>query len=325
MGDRTGIAWTEATWNPLRGCSRVSEGCRFCYAEKLAARFSGSGHAYEGLAHVTASGQARWTGTVVLVEKHLDDPLRWTRPRRVFVNSMSDVFHEAVPDEWIDKIMARIVLADGRGRWAGHLYQVLTKRAERMHAYMTDPDTPYRVGVQRCKVVVGFTPHRGGLDWTHGAEAWPPTRLHLGISAEDQASADDRIPWLLRTPAAVRWLSAEPLLGPLDLEATNRLAGVHVGALGTGGVRGLDWVVAGGESGGPPERRLVVESCEDHRWFWRPKPHALEWARALRDQCQAAGVPFFFKQWGGPAPKSGDDVLDGRRWQEYPEARHVRP
>lgn len=248
MGDKSKIEWTDATWNPVRGCSRVSEGCRHCYAEGVAARFSGPGQPYEGLAERTAKGP-RWTGKVRLIESQLDLPLRWRKPRRIFVNSMCDLFHESLPDLAIDRVFAIMALAPH------HTFQVLTKRPERMRAYLTDSATPLK--------------HTG---------SWPLPNVWLGVSVENQEAADERIPLLLDTPAAVRFLSCEPLLRPVDL--TDYL----VETARTNRDWYLDWIISGGESG------TGARPCHP------------DWIRTLRDQCAAASVPFFFKQWGAWAP-----------------------
>lgn len=247
MGEKTGIDWTDSTWNPLRGCSPVSEGCRNCYAERMAARFSGVGQAYDGLATMMPSGP-RWTGRVRLIENHLSDPLRWRKPRRIFVNSMSDLFHEAVTPNMFLKIH-QIMRAASQ-----HTFQVLTKRPERMMGMMADlPELP---------------------------------NLWLGVSVEDNDTAAKRIPYLLDTPAAVRFLSCEPLLGFTRIGQP---------------MAGLDWIIVGGESG--PEARTMDA----------------EWALAIRDECELYGVPFFFKQWGGPKAKSQGKTLDGRLYCEFPD------
>ena len=290
MADGTGIEWTSATWNPLVGCSLESPGCARCYAMRLAARLERMGSArYAGLTRETKAG-AVWTGEVRLVEEALTQPLRWKRPRRIFVNSMSDLFHEDVPDEWIDRVFAVMALAPQ------HTFQVLTKRSERMRAYLDG-----RTGSLGGRIYPHWaefgTAHKIGLrpEMLH----LPLPHVHLGVSVEDQARADERIPHLLATPAAVRWISAEPLLGPVDLRflqpgdppvEIDALAGTHGVYRPHGGENAsLDWVVVGGESG--PGAR----------------PMHPDWARSLRDQCAAAGVPFFFKQWGtwAPAPDGG--------------------
>lgn len=305
MSETTGIEWTDSTWNPIRGCSRVSEGCRNCYAESVAYRFSGPRKPYEGLVTIGADGKPRkqWNGQVRLVEKHLLDPLKWgavgmgevadfsgklrgwetTRPRRIFVNSMSDLFHENVPDEWIDKIFAVMALCPQ------HTFQILTKRPQRMREYIK-----YGIGgVNGLCFVNGAlgellddacNSHKG-RSFPRYAESWPLKNIQLGVSVEDQKTADERIPLLLQTPAAVRFISAEPLLGSVWLHDF-----AHHPK--------LDWVICGGESG-PGARPM------------HPK-----WARLLRDQCAAAGVPFFFKQWGEWAPPS-----DGEFYQTVPTNR----
>jgi protein gp37 len=285
MADRSTIEWTDATWNPVQGCTRVSEGCRNCYAEVMAARFSDPGQWGHGLAQrVTANGKTdhRWTGELRLNEKALDLPLRWKRPRKIFVNSTSDLFHEKMPDEWIDRVFAVMALAPQ------HTFQVLTKRPERMAAYMTSLYAGARqVGNALVTIRQSVT---AALVAKEAFQAGYPN-VWLGTSIEDQATADQRIPHLLNTPAAVRFISAEPLLGPVDME---RVYMDHIDhAFGTSAdLHGLDWVIVGGESG-PGARPM--------------HPY---WARSLRDQCQAAGVKFFFKQWGkwGP-PETVDEKI----------------
>lgn len=286
MADKSKIEWTDATWNPIRGCSVVSEGCRNCYAMAVAARFSGKGQAYEGLAY--RSG-AHWTGNVRLIEEHLEDPLRWKRPRRIFVNSMSDLFHESVPVEWIGRIfdvMASATLECGKRHqhedecWTGtpHTFQILTKRPERMLHVMKEL-LPTEVGERWA----------GDSAISMAIEVqWPLPNVWLGISCEDQKTASERIPLLLQTPAAVRWISAEPLLGPISLcDLTSMIGNDPIDAIGhpdpvfdlhVKPPMPLNWVVVGGESG------------------TNARPMHPDWARSLRDQCVAAGIPFFFKQ-----------------------------
>lgn len=273
MSDKTKIEWTDATWNPIRGCSRVSDGCRHCYAEGQAARIilmdrgrgvaEGDG-AYDGL--LAKGGQ--WNGKIKVVVDAMEQPLRWSKPRFIFVTSMSDLFHENVPADVIDRVFAIMALAPQ------HTFQILTKRPERMIEYMQ--------GLQAAaddwapKTVDGvFTPtnvlnirylHRKMGATGFPRVAWPLPNVWIGVSVENQEAADERIPLLLKVPAAVRWLSMEPLLGPVDVRAW----------LGTG----IDWVVAGGESG--PQAR----------------PMHPQWPREIRDQCAAANVPFLMKQWG---------------------------
>lgn len=515
MSDRTQIEWADATWNPLRGikgkwsCVKTSEGCQNCYAERLNVRFGGPPY---------------WAGAddLRLDEKALTLPLRWKRPRRIFVQSMSDLFEERVLGEWIDRIFAVMALANR------HTFQCLTKRPERMQVYLSDSVTPGRVAKAADKIAVAIeiakmgepciepipdfpgylvsdhgdvfslqgsptcvrcgadipggiarrrycgakcrqadaydrkigrsindiknlyrpmellpgedghlrvmlyrdgktyrefvhhlvlsvfdrlgetgeqTCHRDGdpsnnvlpnlrwgtqsdnwqdrkrhgnrrsyakltpvqveqiraffasgtlipklasefgvsdtqirnivdgVQWTafDGVE-WPLSGVWCGVSVETQARADERIPWLLKTPAAVRFLSVEPLLGLMDFTPyLGRSATLcpacglkygHDQIIGGTGCRGVDWVVVGGESGGPSERalteRLSHAGYERDVLEWAPKPEVLEWVRQIRDQCQAAGVSFFFKGWGGPAPKSGGRALDGNIWDEFP-------
>lgn len=291
MGDKTKIEWTDATWNPIRGCSVVSEGCRNCYAMRHAARFSGEGLPYEGLAYRNESG-AHWTGKVRLIDEHLEDPLRWKRPRKIFVNSMSDLFHESIPDEWIDRIFAVMALAPQ------HTFQILTKRPERMRKYFIEHNRDwdcFRHALEFSHLLYGkdhqLLPSLKDAGWFFNTyyddEGFKDAELEyygllplpnvwLGVSVEDQKTADQRIPILLNTPAAVRWISAEPLLGEIDL--TNlKDANVQRSR------RRLDWVVAGGETG--------------------PRPMHPDWVRKLRDYCAAAGSAFFFKQWGDWRPE----------------------
>lgn len=272
MSDGTKIEWTDATWNPITGCSVVSPGCTNCYAMRLAGTRLRHHPSRAGLTMDTKAGPV-WTGETRLNEQWLDQPLRWRRPRMIFVCAHGDLFHESVQDEDIDRVFA--VLERARH----HTFQVLTKRSARMRAYYEDGLTASRVAVQVDRLGAGFD-----------GFSWPPPNVWLGVSAEDQTRADERIPDLLATPAAVRWVSAEPLLGPIDLwGARYRYPKGHLaGAVGNWGMSPrLDWIVAGGESG--PGAR----------------PMHPDWARSIRDQCQAAGVPFHFKQWGEWAQCAG--------------------
>ena len=270
-----GIAWTEETWNPLRGCSRVSEGCRNCYAESMAARFCGAGMPYEGTINPETK---RWNGKIKLVPERLADPLRWQRPRMVFVNSMSDLFHESVPDDFIDKVFAVMALAPQ------HTFQVLTKRPERMLEYFK---SFHGVGAEeRGWNVCAWAAEQLGMGGHEMQIAQTPKGLPnvwLGVTVENQEAADERIPLLLQTPAAVRWVSMEPLLGSVDLALLGTLPrSQHANYTQVHSL--LHWVVVGGESG--PHAR----------------PMHPDWAGSLRDQCAAAGVPFLFKQWGEWVP-----------------------
>jgi len=200
MSDKTGIEWTDATWNPVRGCSLVSDGCKNCYAMGVAGRFGGAGQPYDGLTTKTTQG-AKWTGKIMLVPDMLDQPIRWKRPRKIFVNSMSDLFHEGVPDDYIDRVFAVMALAPQ------HIFQVLTKRPERMRDYLRDKDLEDRI------TDLWREDDRDKETWNI---MLPLSNVWIGVSVENQATADERIPLLLQTPASVRWLSMEPLLGPVD-------------------------------------------------------------------------------------------------------------
>lgn len=249
MGDKSNIEWTDATWNPVTGCTKVSAGCKHCYAEREWAR----------LVHLPAY-ITRAFSDVACHPERLNQPLTWTKPRRIFVNSMSDLFHPDVPDEFIDEVFAVMALA------TRHTFQVLTKRPERMLTYMSNAEMSVRD-------IIKYEPAAEKM-------CWPLPNVWLGVSVEDQDTANVRIPLLLKTPAAVRWISAEPLLGRIDLRflwsrQTSRSA---IGQINT--YARLNWVVAGGESG--PKARPT-------------HPDAV---RSLRDQCAAADMPFLFKQWG---------------------------
>jgi protein gp37 len=264
MSDGTAIQWTEATWNPITGCSVVSPGCTNCYAMKLAGTRLKHHPSRAGLTRDTKAGPV-WTGEVRFNKDWLVQPLNWQRPRMIFVVAHGDLFHGNVPDDWLDRIFVTMFLAEQ------HTFQVLTKRPERARAYLSDPATLRRLADRLVE-----------------QPPWPLPNVWLGTSVEDQQRADERIPVLLDTPAAVRWLSCEPLLGPVNL--LNAMS--------------IDWVVAGGESG--PGARPMDEG----------------WARSLRDQCTAAGVPFFCKQLSVPGTTRVlhdlDDFPEDLRVREYP-------
>jgi protein gp37 len=238
VADKSKIEWTDATWNPTTGCTKVSQGCKNCYAETLARRLQRMG------------SRNYANGFALALQPHmLEVPIHWRQPRRIFVNSMSDVFHEDVPDVYVAQIFEVMERAD----W--HIYQLLTKRPERLARFV------------RARY--------GG--------ATPPSHIWLGTSVED-ARVVSRIRYLQNTPATVRFLSCEPLIGPLpELD----LDGIH-------------WVIVGGESGR------------------RHRPMDPAWVRDIRRQCRARRVPFFFKQWGGAVSKSGGRILDGRTWNQQP-------
>ncbi len=315
MSGKSKIEWTDATWNPLRGCTKVSEGCRNCYAMHVAARFSGPGQPYEGLA---TRGPARWTGEVRLIEKHLTDPLRWRKPRMVFVNSMSDLFHPAVPDEWIDRIFAVMALSPR------HTFQILTKRPERMQKYLTRwPDGAGR----RVYVWAAAERMRPDTDHAPRPDGWPLPNVWLGTSVEDQATADERIPLLLATPAAVRFVSYEPALGPVsfrrflwpvhgswkrphrseaEADAAGEIVAWNPQCLVSAHAVFLDQIIVGGESG-PGHRPLDVA-----------------WVRAvLRDVERAASPAYrcavFVKQDSGSKPGKQGRIPDELWIKEFPE------
>lgn len=284
MGDKTGINWTDATWAPARGCSRISEGCRNCYAERIAARFSKPGQPFHGFAQVVAprdlldaTGGRRngWTRKVAFQPDQLAVPLRWKRPRRIFCSSMTDIFHESLANEEIAAMFGVMAACPQ------HTFQCLTKRPKRMREWFAwvSADKPEHQAAVDCyhdadELLEGRMPVTLGL-------IWPLPNVWIGTSVEDQDAADERIPDLLATSAAVRFLSCEPLLGPLDLSSWLMRPVDHI-SIATGEVRsaasGLSWIIAGCESG--PGAR----------------PCDVAWLRSLRDQCAAASVPYFLKQ-----------------------------
>lgn len=281
---KTSIGWTEHTWNPLAGCTRHSEGCNNCYAFKMTKRLAAMGQKnYMGLA-----GNGHFNGVVRTLPDMLQVPMRRKKPTMYFVNSMSDLFHKAVPDDFIDQVFA--VMAS----CPQHIFQVLTKRADRMAEYMCTGNRLERIYDQWYSV----------NDKTPCAAAWPLPNVWMGVSVENQEQADLRIPELLKVPAAVRFLSCEPLLGPLDLWGANyrNPSGGFTGAVTSWG-NGVSWVITGAESG------------------HGARPMQLDWVRDLRDQCQGAGVPFFFKQQIVDGKKVELPELDGQVWAQFPVAR----
>lgn len=317
MTDSTGIQWTDATWNPVTGCTKVSAGCKHCYAK------------HQAWPRLTASKGTVYSGrpfeNLRCHPERLDQPLRWRKPRRVFVNSMSDLFHEDVPFGFIADTFAVMSVT------TRHTYQVLTKRPERMRQFFDwvadDEDR-----IDPLRVVQPWVPARGGRGgYDNCGPAWPPENVWLGVSVEDQATADERIPVLLDTPAAVRWVSYEPALGPVDWlpwlrpvpmcehanhdQARGDACCQHPSGLTAECCNpcpvvghqwgGLNWIVVGGESG--PKAR----------------PCDVRWARATVEQCTAAGVPVFVKQLGAHVVASYYDEqlqewYDENGW-EWPE------
>jgi protein gp37 len=298
MSDNTKIEWTDATWNPITGCSVVSPGCTNCYAMKLAGTRLKHHPTRAGLTVDTKAGPV-WNGQVRFNEGVLTQPLKWKRPRMIFVCAHGDLFHPDVPDAWIDQVFAVMALA------SHHTFQVLTKRPERMREYLaqrSDAISPSGFFCPRINHVLNVADRmsRHAFPAAFGdlaarardiVAAGHFPNVWLGTSVEDQRRADERIPHLLQTPAAIRFLSAEPILGPIDLTNLQLPGSLSWNALGK--LAGLHWVIAGGESG-PGARPM--------------HPH---WARSLRDQCNAAGVAFFFKQWGA--------------WSHRPDMAHLKP
>ena len=302
MADKTYIGWTDATWNPITGCSIVSPGCTNCYAMKLAGGRLKHHPSRKGLTKDSKAGPV-WTGEVRFNEKWLDQPLRWQRPRRIFVCAHGDLFHENVPDEWIDKVFAMMAISPQ------HQFQVLTKRSMRMRKYLSR----YPDKLREFWELALPDGHKPEEDFEHIANLQMPIpNVWLGVSAEDQERADERIPLLLDTPAAVRFISAEPLLDSISLEYLQYDGVSNVNALNgrhgmsyplIGRMDKLDWVIAGGESGNGTNK---FRHCDP------------DWVRSLRDQCAKYRTPFFFKQWGGETSKAGGNELDGRLHEEYP-------
>lgn len=291
MADNSKIEWTEATWNPITGCSVVSPGCTNCYAMRLAGTRMKHHESRAGLTIDTKAGPV-WNGEVRFNEKWLDQPLRWKRERMIFVCAHGDLFHESVPDEWIDRVFAIMALAPQ------HTFQVLTKRAERMRDYF---GRSFEDQALRDAFIEGAAQSIYAARSGEDPSAWlaihmPLPNVWLGVSAEDQRRADERIPDLLRTPAAVRFVSLEPLLGSIDLNPIVRAERMKESVFDMPKIN-IDWVIVGGESG--PNAR----------------PMHPQWARDLRDQCQAASVPFFFKQhgeWREPLEHEDYDTSKGR-------------
>jgi protein gp37 len=292
MADNSAIEWTDATWNPIRArnlktgrvgwhCEHATTGCEFCYSEGLN-KWVGTGLAFK-------PGH-RKDIELFLDEEMLTQPLLWKKPRMIFVCSMTDLFADFVEDRWLDRMFSVMGACEEKG--LGHTFQILTKRPARMLSWMQEHG------------------HKSWNSCRLGTEAWPARNVWLGVSAERQDEANERIPLLLQTPAAIRFISAEPLLGHLDLAAIvretehtayydNALTGFRSNGCGGEHLAKLDWVIAGGESGS------------------KARSMHPDWARSLRDQCAAAGVPFFFKQWGEWAPSTPEQASGNPRsgWQ----------
>jgi len=333
MGDSS-IEWTNKTWNPTRGCRRISPGCEHCYAETMAARFCGAGRPFEGLIQLGKQGP-RWNGEGRFVPDKLDEPLHWRKPARVFVNSMSDLFFEEFSDEEIAAVFGVMAACPQ------HTFQVLTKRPERALEWFRWAASHQNSAWEICAFeasdqIPPNPPKRFSEELIAPPdvpEAWPLPNVHIGVSVENQHYADERIPLLLQLPAAVRFVSYEPALGPVDFGAWASLGGDDHGRDSRAGDvwrsvrRGIDWVIVGGESG--PGAR----------------PFELAWARGVVQQCKAAGVPVFVKQLGacasdpvngiaGAALRVPDDAKDlislrlkdrkGGAMEEWPEDLRVR-
>lgn len=246
MANNSAIEWTEATWNPIVGCTVISPGCTNCYAMRMARRLEAMGQPkYTGTTRISG-GRSKWNGTIRLDEKSLSLPATWKTGRMIFVNSMSDLFHEKVPVAFIRRVF------DSMRDAPQHTFQILTKRAERLESLSYE------------------------FDW--------PKNVWMGVSVEN-SDYEFRIDHLRNTDAEVKFLSLEPLLGPLE--------GLNLA--------GIDWVITGGESG--PGAR----------------PMNADWVRSIRDQCKEGGIAFHFKQWGGKNKKKAGRILDDRTWDEFPE------
>lgn len=293
MADRSNIEWTDATWNPITGCSIVSAGCTICYAMKLAGTRLKHHPSRAGLTKDTKAGPV-WTGEVRLNDEWLDQPLRWSKHRRIFVCAHGDLFAENVPDTWIDRVFAVMALAPQ------HTFQVLTKRADRMRKYLNTRGVVRRVYERACDMVLAGATRdvvliAPGVDPAHAPQGtmvfpdeWPIPHVWLGVSAERRTEWLHRTMHLRASPAAVRFVSAEPLLG--DLGRLN--------------LDGIDQVIVGGESGDGA------------------RPMHPEWVRSIERQCQDAGTTFFFKQWGSWKPISQMSECESDGLYHPAPARH---
>jgi protein gp37 len=325
----TKIEWTNETWNPIVGCSKVSEGCQNCYAEKMAIRvrsmlannITPSWVAYDD---VVDMDKKAWNGKTHLVLSAFEKPFHWRKPRKVFVCSMGDLFHESVPFAWITNVFA-VIMANPQ-----HTFQILTKRPDRMLEWFN-----YIEKIEEHEVMQGpekirylaYKLYDYKTEFNNG-NYWPLKNLWIGVSAENKEQANKRIPILFKISAAVRFVSIEPMLGAIDLDDFTYDG---IGSL----QNQLDWVILGGESG------------------HHARPLHPDWVRSIRDQCKATGIPFFFKQWGEWIPvdhcdednywaakkskeigngiqkylvfkvgkKRAGNLLDGKRYEEFPNTK----
>lgn len=291
MADHSLIEWTDATWNPITGCTVVSPGCTNCYAMRLAGTRLKHHPSRAGLTIDTKAGPV-WNGEVRLNRQWLHQPSDWKKPRMIFVCAHGDLFHESVPDQWLLDVLT-VMAVNGH-----HTFQVLTKRSNRARQFLSRPDLLEDI----------YANWYGFSDGAREVQSWPLHNVWIGVSAEDQARAEERVPDLLATPAAVRFLSAEPLLGPIDLTAIcaghyfiDAIRGrkYHDApdgvASATEACAALDQVIVGGESGRGA------------------RPVHPDWVRWMRNDCAEGGVPFFFKQWGSYLP-AGQMMSNGRLW-----------
>ncbi|HMT13153.1 MAG TPA: phage Gp37/Gp68 family protein [Aestuariivirga sp.] len=326
MSKDTGISWTESTWDPIVGCSIVSPGCTNCYAQKMAHKIKHMEDARTGSADAShyfgttkvVNGNPVWTGLLKLAPDHiLTAPLRWKKPRRIFVNSMSDLFHENVPDAWIDRVFAVMALCPQ------HTFQILTKRSKRMREWMT-PARATSVGMEGFEMTLNAhaSARDEGRESRVGAgvqltgdiahlKLWPLPNVWLGVSCEDQERAAERVPDLLATPAAKRFVSAEPLLGPIEFRDLPVPEGtVFHGTSGTyDALSGRFWLAVGDADEEMDHQRQLA--CDEVKLDWiivggesgRGHRHMqIEWAESIMRQCEDAGTPFFFKQDSGLKP-----------------------
>lgn len=358
MSGDTKIEWATKVWNPFRGCSKVSEGCRNCYAIKMANRFSGDGGHYEGLVKKTNS-MLNWTGIVQRAPQVLKDPLSWKKHQRIFMNSMSDLFHESIEDWMIDEVFGIVLACHVLENRQSHTFMSLTKRPERQREYFSA--SPRELIKRWTKamdgVVIMDNPDMMFSEYVASFsinQIFPLPNYWVGTSVENQEAADKRVPEILQVPAAIRFLSMEPLLGPVDLTKVNLPEQLQPDwSIGNDALKfnalsddedrlyqsenHISWVITGGESG--PNAR----------------PSNSDWFRSIRDQCTAVGVAFHFKQYGewihnthhnfknydgmkvrdvmSKLPngfthvdcyrkigkKNAGRLLDGRTWDEFPD------